>query len=566
MAVGGGGATAVLAMASVAFAILWLWPAPLPTVTRFEIYAPPDSTLAAGNPAVSPDGRMLAYTVDDPDGETRIHLRPIDRVESRPLPGTEGAMHPFWSPDGGSLGYASFELASGGHLYRIDVAGGAPRELATTIGPWHGTWNQHGDILFAGGRVSADGGPVAPWPGRSGYPAFLLDGERFLVAASVGEEPAIQLGRLGSTERSVVLRDVSGAGIPAPAPNGKTYLLFLGESDLMAQEFDETSGSVVGDAVVLVPDVLKLARQADLPAVGVSPSGILAYQVGTASADPGRLVWFDRAGRELGGLQPDVAIDRPELSPDGSLVAGTRDDASGNRDIWVTDLARGSSSRVTFDDQNTEGSPVWSPDGTRLAFRHVGTGIHITDLAGADDDLLVTPVDAFVSSWSPDGRYLLYNTSGTMTLQPVAGDEDPTDVGSRNGRSLEGQFSPDGNYIAFTSDESGRREVYVRPLPPATGQVKVSINGGESPRWRSDGTELFFMSEDNVIMAVDVDTGETLSVGVPQELFRAGYRRFDVHPDGERFLVLMPLDNAQDRTIAVVQNWWVELEERVSPD
>ncbi len=556
-------ATAVLALAGATFMTLWFWPDPLPEVMRFEIYAPPGSTLAPGNPAVSPDGRTLAYTVVDPDGETQIHLRSIDRIESRALPGTEGTFHPFWSPDGRSLGYVAGE--AGFRLYRIDVEAGAPRELATTVGPWHGSWNQHGDILFAEGRVSAEGGGVTPWDGAVGFSAFLPDGERFLRSTygTAAGGPTVHLGRLDSWELSVVLDSNPGAAIPAPA-NGKIYLLFVIGSDLMAQEFDDSSGTVVGEAVVLVPEIERLASGRGLPAVGVSPTGTLAYQAGSTAENPGRLVWVDREGRELRAFSPDVSVSRPELSPDGSLVAGGRTDASGNQDIWVTDLARGSSTRITFD-ETPDVTPVWSPDGTRLAYLNISNGIYIADVSGGAPSTPVNPEFAFLSSWSPDGGSLLGVSDGALVLQPVAGDEERTEVESRNGQSRDPRFSPDGNYFAFSSTESGRSEVYMRPVPPATGQVTVSVNGGEKPRWSRDGTELFFITQDGAIMAADVEFGERFVAGVPRELFRtAGDDDFDVHPDGERFLILMPLEDARERTITVVQNWWVELEARLS--
>ena len=552
-------ATALFALVAVAFAVLWLQPAPLPEVVRFEIHAPPGSSLAPGNPAVSPDGRTLAYTLVDPDGETRIHLRPIGRVETRPLPGTEAASHPFWSSDGRSLAFWAEGL-----LQRIDVEGGAPRELAESRAPWHGSWNPDGNILYSDEGmhlVSQDGGTVSDVTEIGGFPAFLPDGERFLIHT----DASVQLASLGSAERTVVLEDV-GAAIPASAPNGKTYLLFLRDSDLMAQEFDDATGKVIGDAVFLVPDVLRLARSGDLPAVGVSPTGILAYQTGTASSDPGQLTWVDRSGNEVGTLRPDVSVGAPKISPDGMFVAGVRQNpVSGQQDVWVTDLARESATRLTFNEETYSASPVWSPDGTRLAFRDASTGVYILDVSGGGNDVHVTESSSGLSSWSPDGRYLLNRIDGTLTLQPIDGDQEPTEVGSRNGYSLDGRFSPDGKYIAFSSDESGRREVYVQPMSPAIGQNKLSIDGGHRPRWSRDGTELFFLSLDNaMMMAVDVETGETFSAGVPRELFRqstvAG--SFDVHPDGERFLILKPTPGEVDQAITVVLNWWVEMEDR----
>ncbi len=557
-------AAAVFALATVALATLWLRPAPLPEVMRFEIHAPPGSSLVRGNPAVSPDGGTLAYTLVDPDGATRIHVRPIDSVQTRPLTGTEGGMHPFWAPDGRSLAFWA-----DGYLLRIDLEGGAPRRLGESGAPWHGTWSQNGNILFSGrdgGMVSEDGGTVTEFV-HGGFPAFLPDGERFLGY----RDGSVQLGRLGSDERTVVLEDASGA-IPAPAPNGKTYLLFVRGSNLMVQEFDEVAGNVVGNAVLLVPDILRLAVSGGLPAVGVSPTGILAYRTGTGSSNLGQLTWVDRSGQEVGTLSPDDSVGQPRISPDGRFAADVRTHETG-QSIWVTDLVRESVGRLTFGEETRENNPVWSPDGARVAYRNTSTGIHIVDVSGGGNDVHVTDVVSGLSSWSPDGRYLLTRLGGTLNLQPVDGDEEPIEVGSRNGDSSDGRFSPDGKYIAFSSDESGRSEVYVQPMPSAAaqaGQVQISIDGGSQPRWSSDGTELFFYhalsiySREFAMMAVDVEPGETFSAGIPRELFRqtsvAG--SFDVHPDGERFLILKPAPGEAEQPITVVLNWWVEMEER----
>jgi serine/threonine-protein kinase len=253
-------AAAVLAVTTAGFATLWLRPAPLPQVTRFEIHAPPGSTLPLGTPAISPDGRTIAFTVNDPDGKTRIHLRPIDRIETRALPGTEGAVHPFWSPDGRFLAFVALPQF---HLKRIDVAGGAARDLIETLGPWHGAWSQNDEILCMCrgpmSRIPAEGGRPTPIPRRaeeSGitHPYFLQDGKRFLVRVT-GEKNSIQLATLGSTERRMVLDDADSAPILAPTPQGKSYLLYLRESDLFGQEFDERSSTLHGKPVLVVSDV-----------------------------------------------------------------------------------------------------------------------------------------------------------------------------------------------------------------------------------------------------------------------------------------------------------------------
>ena len=255
---------AVSALAAVAaLGGLWRRPQAHPEVWRFQIHAPPGARIPPGTPAVSPDGRTFAYRVIDIDGTARIHVRPINHVESRALPGTDGAGHLFWSPDGRALAFTV-----GGQLRRIDLAGGASRDLAGVSGPWHGTWGQQDDILFLGDqgirRVSAGGG-AATSAGLGAFPAFLPDGQRFLLV----DQDGIQLGRLGSTERALVL-DVASAPILSPTPAGPTYLLYLRERDLMAQEFDDHAGTARGGEVMVVPGIGTVANPAIRPSIGVS--------------------------------------------------------------------------------------------------------------------------------------------------------------------------------------------------------------------------------------------------------------------------------------------------------
>jgi Tol biopolymer transport system component/tRNA A-37 threonylcarbamoyl transferase component Bud32 len=568
-------AAAVLALTTAGFAALWLRPAPLPQVTRFEIHAPPGSTLPLGTPAITPDGRTIAFTVNDPDGQTRIHLRPVDRIETRALPDTEGAVHPFWSPDGRFLAFVAFTFPQRQrHLRRIDVAGGAARDLGEATAPWQGTWSRNGEILCdCGGamsRIAAEGGGL-PTPIPRGkedteitHPYFLQDGKRFLVHVNA-ETSSIQLARLGSTERTMVLDNAESAPILAPTPQGKIYLLYLRESDLFGQEFEERSGMLRGKPVLVVSNVGSVTGPAITAAVGVSPAGILAYQSGGEFAT-GQLTWFDRSGRPVGALPVDASGTSAHISPDGSLLAASKFGASG-RSIWVTDLARKSSSPITFGRNDI--LPAWSPSGKRLAFfRVVGkdAGVHVVDWPDASKDrFLKGAVDA-PTSWSPDEKYLLVGMrTGRMTLIALDESQKPIPVGSRKGSSRQGRMSPNGKFIAFTSNESGRYEIYVRPMPPATGYQKVSINGGQSPRWRGDGKELFFVSPDAEMMAVDITPDPVFHAGVPHRLFPlksadpndlAGY---DVRRDGQQFLIFMRQRSTQDAPITVVLNWWAEL-------
>jgi serine/threonine protein kinase len=313
-----------LAVVSAVFAMLWLRPAPLPQVMRFEIHAPAGSTLPLGTPAPSPDGRLFAFTVYDPDGKVRIHLRSIDGVETRVLPGTEGAMHPFWSPDGRSLAFAAGPLPF--HLKWIDIGGGASRDLSETNGPWHGTLNQNGDILFQRSglmRIAAGSGSATPVQGAGRFPYFLQDGRRYLVSSEAGDgKRSIQLAMLDSEKRTMVIDDVDSGPILAPTPQGKTYLLYLRESDLYGQEFDEHSGTLRGNPMLVVSNVGRVGSPVFRAAVGVSATGILAYQTGGGlNMNTGQLIWFDRSGNRVDSLPANASGKSPELSPDGLFVA-----------------------------------------------------------------------------------------------------------------------------------------------------------------------------------------------------------------------------------------------------
>ena len=357
----------------------------------------------------------------------------MDSTESRALPGTENAVHPFWSPDGRSLAFAA-----DGFLKRVDLAGGSARTLAQVIGAFQGSWNQDGVILFYPAallsRIAADGGvaaPVAKLDAKSGetaitFPYFLSDGKRFLVRVVHADgRTSIELASLGSLERTTVIPDTASAPILAPTPGGKTYLLYLRDTSLVAQEFDEASGKVRESASVLVSEIGGIGAQEALPTVGVSPSGILAYQTGSATSG-GELAWFDRTGKRLSQLPPEAVGDNPNLSPDGRFAAV----GDGRRDIQLVDLARGVSTRFTF----APGSawPVWSPDGKRVAFQSAPVGkpgIYVKDANGAGQEQLLLPGAGSPTSWSPDGQSILFTENYKLFLLPLAGDRKPVSAG-----------------------------------------------------------------------------------------------------------------------------------------
>jgi len=564
-----------------------LRPRPSLEVMRFEIQAPEGSTLPLGTPAFSPDGRTLAYTVTGPDHTTRIHVRSLDAIQSRVLAGTENAVHPFWSADGRSLAFATGGSA-GSQLRRIELASGVVHALTDVTGPWHGTWNRNGMILFAArnaiSEMSGEGGraTVVATPDEKrgeqgiGFPHFLSDGNRFLTRVTFSDgRAAIELATLGSAERTVVVSDSRSAPTVVRTPVGNTYLLYMRDSDLLAQAFDETSGKVLGKAVVVVNNIGRVANPDDLPTVGVSSTGLLAYQTDPGAS--GELAWFDRFGQRVREL-PQVAIgESPALSPDGQFAAVQKRTASSS-DIWLTDLVRGSSTRLTFSG-GLATAPSWSPDGKRIAYHTIRsgkTGMYEIDANGNGQERLLTSSNDYPLSWSPDGKYLLYrgvNLSGSgprLFLFSVAGDNQSIPVTSVNGASTSGAISPGGRSIAFSSTESGQSEIYVQSMPPATGKRAISVKGGNWPRWRRDGKELFFLSLDWKMMAADVDP-VTAVVGVPHELFQTPLSfvsvrngtAYDVSGDGQRFLMDSTGQTA-NAPITVILNWDQELK-RLEP-
>jgi Tol biopolymer transport system component len=553
----------ILASALGALVVVFLsyWPnSPPRSRVTFQIQAPPGGRLPLGTPAVSNDGRV-AYTVNH-EGVTRIYVSSIESGETQLLPGTEGAVHPVWSPAGDALVFAARQ-----RLRRFELSNGSVRELIRIGFPDQTVWTQNDDIVvrYEGEllRVSGRGDNSTPIPDSSGdrHPAFLQDSKRFLVLASNDGRSSIQLGSLDSGERTIVVDNVQSAPILAPTPTGKIYLLFQRDSHLFVQEFDEVAGKVLGTPEVLIPNIGLVGDPAVRPAVGVSASGILAYQNPGTTTTTRRLVWVNRSGALLHELSPEVRVSRWRLSPDQSSMVGTR--SSGGQDIWVTTLDRPFSRRLTYGD-TPENFPVWSSDGSRVAYWSSLGGIHAADADGSGGSQLLTETRGHPWSWS--GNHLVYgfpeSPLSKLYLLDVTTKE-VTQVGSAVGYSFQGEFSPDGKYLAFCSDKSGRYEIYVQPVPPGAGETQVSLGGGVAPRWNGDGTELFFASLDGELMAAGMELGKPVAAG-PTRLFSLGYGRngyppgYDVARDGQRFLIAPPGEG--NAPITVVLNWWMMLE------
>ena len=557
-------ASVALGIVSLVFSLLLLKPLPLPEVVRFEVNAPPGGLLPLGTPAISDDGSTLVSAVLDSDGKTRLYSYSFQSGEPEALRGTEGATHPFWSADGKSLAFST-----GLAIKKIDLETGAVRTLRSqTTGRWQGAWSVNDTILVRGGpgllRLSVEGDDPQPVPNSDGlsFPTFLSDGRRFLARLDTGKVGSIQLASLDSPKRTLVVNNVRSAPILARTPGGKTYLFFLDGSNLMVQEFDEASEKVLGDPKLFIPGIGRVDPNDLLPALAVSPSGHLAYQSSNV-ATVRQLRWVNRKGETIQTLSPDESVGNPRLSPNVKMIAGVR-----NREVYVTDLDRRPADRKTYEG-NVGNNVAWSPDSSQVAFLRQD-GIYAIDMHGGNPRRL-TQMPGHPTSWSRE--YLAYTSppyveQGRIYLLSLAELSKSIQAGSIQGNSVAGEISPDGRFLAFSSMKSGSYEVYVQRMP-SMEERPVSSGGGGLPRWRRDGKELFFISRDGYLMAVNIQLGDELSIGRPQKLFPLGSRDgiqaaekgYDVSRDGHRFLIPVKTEEF-DAPINVVRNWWVELERK----
>jgi len=586
-------AVAVLGMVAMAVpTVRHLREAPPPTQpeTRLEINTP-----ATGRPAsfaLSPDGRQIVFVASG-DGVSRLWVRSLATTTAQPLAGTEGATAPFWSPDSRSIGF--FATAA---LKRVDLGGGVPQTLAPVTSGGGGTWNADGVIVFSSGlataltRVSATGGAATPLttlgPGQRNhrYPWFLPDGRRFLFLSTGAEDTfGIYLGALdGGAPTRLAAADGSGVYLPsgrglAEANGDGGWLLWGRGGALVAQRLDVAKAALTGEPVTLAESVAVEAIFLQ-SAVSVADTGLVAYRMGEGGQR--QLTWLDRSGAAQGSVgDADRSLTHPRVSLDGRRVAVQRA-VGDNTDLWLVDGGR--TSRLTFD-ADVDVRPSWSPDGTRVAFASSRTGSmdlyqKLASGDGVDERFVASDQVKTPSSWSADGRFLLFNSTDPQTnsdlwIVPMVGDRTPSLFLKTPFREVLGEFSPDGRWVAYQSNESGRDEVYVRPFVPpspqasadrsdatAGGQWQVSTAGGIQPAWRRDGKELYYLNPEGAMMAVPIATGATLSPGAPVVLFPTSIvgsgvdtgtgRQYDVAPDG-RFLITV-LDSAA-APITLLMNW-----------
>jgi eukaryotic-like serine/threonine-protein kinase len=539
--------------------------------------------------ALSPDGQRMAFILNH-EGTYAVWVRSLDSLDAQPLAGTEGASaFLFWSPDSRFIGF----FTTGGKLKKINASGGPAQTLCDAAEPRGGAWNRDDIIIFATNsgplwRVPASGGePVAATrldQARSEenhrWPCFLPDGHHFIYFTR-GDQPertGIYVGSLDQMEPRQLIETPTSAVYASPG-----YLLFLrpeakmevNTATLLAQRFDADKLELRGEPISLAEQVgynLGLARAG----VSASDNGMLAFSSqGYGTNLP---IWFDRSGKEIGrldGLGTAGTYFTLALSPDGKRAALDRiDPQSGTSDIWLVDLASRIPSRFTIHPAYDR-FPIWSPDSSNIVFTSSREGsqsfyIKKTNGVGGEELLLKLDKLSIPDDWSADGRFIVYGSTGEKTkrdiwLLPMTGDRQPTPLLQTEFNETHARFSPDGKWIAYTSDESGTDEVYVQSFPVPTSRVRISTGGGGQPRWRHDGKELYYVSGKK-IMAVAVDSGAEFVAGAPTELFEQETARltsfrnsYAVSADGQRFLINAVVDATGSAPISVVVNWAAEL-------
>jgi Tol biopolymer transport system component len=543
---------------------------------QFSIFPPAGTSFRSV--IVSPDGRHLAFTAtsnDVPRGKTTLWVRSFDSPEARALPDTESAFLPFWSPASNALGFFA-----DGHLWTIDLAGGSPRKVAEAPDGRGGTWNRDGTIVFAPGqggalsRVAATGGATTTVTTLNDrerghvWPEFLPDGQHFIYLAQAGDgDSSVFVAALDGSSRRRILSVQSRV---VHSANG--YLLHQRERQLVAQPFDVQRFELTGEPFTL----------ADRAQGFHTASGILAYR--TPQSPANRLVWRDRAGRSsplantpTDYTEPILASDDTRLAyalfdpPPSSRYGYGRFHVRGN--IHVVDQAKGLTSQLTSNPEGAWG-PVWSPDGRSIVFSlHRGNDVlelvqkDAADPHAAELPLITAGSKPVATSWSQDGRFLVYvtydpGTRADIWALPMSGDRTPIPLLQSKFAEEQGQISPDGRWLAYTSHESGRSEVYITTFPKVTTKWKISSDGAGDPRWARDGKELFYIAEDRQLMAVPIKGGTTFAHGPPVALFDTGVPMFwyearnvyDVSRDG-RFLFMSPVEDDRSLPVTIVLNW-----------
>lgn len=580
----GAAATAVAALAVAAVA----WPAlrpsepPAPTVMRLSIlppaggrFTPPTaSSIVAPQVALSPDGTLVAFVAELPGVRPHVWIRALAELEPRMLEGTAEGFYPFWSPDSRSLGFFAQ-----GKLKTITLQGGAITNVTdATLDSRGGAWHTDGTILFTPRptdviyRVAASGGPVTPVTtfdaareeNSHRFPVFV-PGSRFFTFA-------VRSANQGNWGVKMASLDGGESRLLTPGLQHSTHaaggaLLSVRGSSLLALPFDMRSYQL-GDSTVVIANDVGLTATA-YASFAVSESGSLVF--GHRPRLAGELRWFTRDGKALDAVAPLAEYLDLELSPDQRTLAFTRvDDIQTFGDIWTVDLERRLETRITNDPTN-EASPMWSPEGRQLAFRSNRRGnsdvFRVRATGGGEDLWLATASNLIVSDWSAANGHIVVTITGPSgfgiwTWDGKPGSEPRLTIQSRS-NAAQGKLSPDGRWMAYASDESGRWQIYVQPFPPTGEQHQISADGGSEPRWRHDGRELFFLSPSHQLMAVSISTSKAFAASAPAVLFQTRvpltenvYRwNYAVSRDGQRFIVNVSSGEPMTEPLTVILNW-----------
>jgi eukaryotic-like serine/threonine-protein kinase len=582
------GLAAVLLLASLVWIAAHMRKEPPPaTQVHFQIPVPDKLKFFPSElPAVSPDGERIAFTASTSLLENgRLFIRPLNAATATeiPVPGVN-IRFPFWSPDGRQIAFRSNSET----LVRVDASGGPPVTICGCNAGFGGTWNRDGVILSTTRtgrlyRVSASGGdskplrPLAEGETVQIWPEFLPDGKHYIYLSlgNRADQQGIYVASLDSNDRKFIVATDTNASYVQPG-----QLLFTRGNVLMAQPFDLANLTLGGEPRVVADHIETPApglNALPIASFSASPTGVLVWRRNTQSTQAS-LQWFDRSGKKLGVVGEAADYSNPALSADDTkLAVGIRDPQTKTRDIWIFDLLRGTRTRMTFDPADDLDS-IWSPDATRIAFTSDRTGQRNIYWKAADgsgsEELLVGGKEAQenLEDWSRDGKYLMYNyqlSSSRIHLYvlPLSGDRKPVPFLNAEFPSGQGQFSPNGRWVAYRSAESGRPEIYVQGFTldasQPRGKWQVSVAGGEVPRWRRDGKELYYEFNGNYF-AVDVKTdGPSFEAGIPRLLFEAptifsnigSGHPFVVTHDGQRFLILTPLEKTTSAPIEVLVNW-----------
>jgi Tol biopolymer transport system component len=549
--------------------------------SRRTMYFSSPFPFPANDVALSPDGRVLALVAYwDQANKYVIWKYEVGAKGSTSVPGTEDASHPFWSPDGRFIAFFA-----NGKLKKVDVSGRSAQVLCDAPHGRGGTWNRDGVILFAPDtllglyRVSSGGGTplevtkldASRFEASHRWPVFLPDGRHFLYLAAnfAGhfEKNTIFLGSLDSGEKRPIVNASSNVAYANP-----NYLLYLRDTALVAQPFDSRSYELSGEPRTVSEEV-QYFPQTDHALFDVAGNGTLVVQTGKG-ADKSQLMWFDRSGKPAGVVGPPEVFANPALAPDGRRVAVDEQDLDGrHQNIWIRELANDAAARFTFGvwlDQR----PIWSPDGKRIVFNSNRT-LHLSlyqknaDGTGSDQQIADLGVaQQGFWDWSRDGKYLLVEANTELWYLSLS-DRHAKPFLQSKWIVRNAQFSPDGRWVAYSTNETGNWEVYVSPFPSANSRWQVSKAGGEEPRWRRDGKELFYLSGEGKLMAAAVKTGSNFEAGPPVKLFQTHVRQpissqdvfsYDVAGDGQRFLINTKVDEPNPSPLSIILNWASEIE------